>query len=323
LLALWLTAESRWLTATLVDPPVTFDTGTHIPVLTQSLLQVLSPAPSDVGVDGTLGAGGHARAILERDHTLRLVGLDLDPSALRQAKENLAAFADRVALVHANFAEIPRVLAEHRIPAVDFIYADLGVSSMQLDQGERGFSFQHDAPLDMRMDPDLPKRAADLVNSLKEPELADLIFRYGEEGRSKKIAHLIIQARRSRRIDSTAELASIVCQALGLDPRAIGRQRIHPATKTFQALRIAVNDELGNLRRLLELAPAVLKPGGRLAIISFHSLEDRLVKENFRDHEKRGTYQVLTAKPIEADPSEILRNPRSRSAKLRAAQKIS
>jgi len=302
---------------------VASDKKTHISVLTRPLLQGLRPSHDETGVDCTVGLGGHARLILEQEPTVRLIGLDMDPSALEQAKENLAPQADRITLVHANFADLPNVMANLSIPAVDFIYADLGVSSMQLDEGGRGFSFQSDGPLDMRMNPDIPRRAADLVNSMKEPELADMIFKYGEEGRSKKIAHRIIEARRSHRIDSTAELAALVCEGLGVDPNAIGRQRIHPATKTFQALRIAVNDELGNLERLLEAAPSLLKPGARFAVISFHSLEDRLVKDDFRKRSEAGVYQVLTPKPIEAEPTEILRNPRSRSAKLRVVQKIS
>ncbi len=307
----------------MVYAAVALESGIHIPVLTAPLLEILRPGPNEVGIDCTLGLGGHARAVLEREDSVRLIGLDMDPSALERAGENLGSLSSRVTLIHSNFADLLRILSDLNQPAADFIYADLGVNSTQLDESPRGFSFQHDAPLDMRMDPNLGKRAADLVNSLREPELGDLIFQYGEEGRSKKIAKLICQARRSHRIDSTAELAGIVCQALGVDPGNLGRQRIHPATKTFQALRIAVNNELGNLEKLLKIVPGILKPGGRFAVISFHSLEDRLVKEDFRTRSQDGVYEILTPKPIEADPSEILRNPRSRSAKLRAAQKVS
>jgi 16S rRNA (cytosine1402-N4)-methyltransferase len=307
----------------MVYAAVALESGTHIPVLTTPLLEVLRPGINEVGVDCTLGLGGHAGAVLAREGSVRLIGLDMDPSALERARENLASFSSQVTLIHSNFADLLRVLEELKQPAVDFIYADLGFNSTQMDESPRGFSFQHDAPLDMRMDPSLGRRAADLVNSLREPELGDLIFQYSEEGRSKKIAKLICQARRSHRIDSTAELAGIVCQALGVDPNNLGRQRIHPATKTFQALRIAVNNELGNLEKLLKIVPGILKPGGRFAVISFHSLEDRLVKDDFRTRSQDGVYEILTPKPIEAQPSEILRNPRSRSAKLRAAQKIS
>jgi len=302
---------------------VALDKIQHIPVLTKPLLDTLRPSPGQTGIDCTVGLGGHARSILEQDPSVHLIGLDMDPSALELARKNLAPFSSQTTLVHSNFTDLANVLTTLNIPAVDFIYADLGVSSMQLDQGDRGFSFQSEGPLDMRMNPNVNKRAADLINSMKEQELADLIFKYGEEGKSKKIAHQIIQSRRSHRIDSTGELAAIVCQALGIDPNTIGRQRIHPATKTFQALRIAVNNELGNLETLLNTAPGLLKPNGRFAVISFHSLEDRLVKESFKKQAETGVFQILTAKPIEADPSEILRNSRSRSAKLRAIQKIS
>jgi 16S rRNA (cytosine1402-N4)-methyltransferase len=297
--------------------------GGHIPVLTKPLLALLAPQTGQIAVDCTLGLGGHAKALLEKEPSLKLIGLDMDPNALELARRNLEPWADRVTLVHANFSQISNVLIDLKIPAVDMIYADIGVSSMQIDQPGRGFSFLDEGPLDMRMDPSLTKRAADLVNGLKENELSDLIFQYGEEGKSRKIAHMIIQARRSHRIDSTTELASVICHALDLDPQNLSRQRIHPATKTFQALRIAVNNELGNLESLLASAPNLLNGQGRLAVISFHSLEDRIVKEDFKKREEQGIYRVLTAKPIEAEPSEILRNSRSRSAKLRGAQKCS
>jgi 16S rRNA (cytosine1402-N4)-methyltransferase len=297
--------------------------GGHIPVLTRPLLDLLAPGGDQIAVDCTVGLGGHAKALLEKEPNLTLIGLDMDPNALELAGKNLEPWASQVKLVHANFSELPRVLSDLKIPAVDMIYADIGVSSMQIDRPDRGFSFLDEGPLDMRMNPSLTKRAADLVNGLKEPELADLIFQYGDESKSKKIAHLIIQARRSHRIDSTTELASIICQAVGMDPQNLNRQRIHPATKTFQALRIAVNNELGNLESLLKSAPQLLKPLGRLAIISFHSLEDRMVKDDFKKRAEEGIYRVITPKPIEAEPGEILRNSRSRSAKLRGAQKCS
>jgi 16S rRNA (cytosine1402-N4)-methyltransferase len=307
----------------MVYEELTSSNGGHIPVLTTPLLDLLAPEADQVAVDCTLGLGGHARAMLERQPRLRLIGLDMDTVALDKARETLADWEDRVSLVHANFSQLPRVLAELNIPAAHMIYADIGVSSMQLDLPQRGFSHQQDGPLDMRMDSSRPKRAADLINSLSETELSDLIYEYGEEGRSRKIAKMICQVRRSHRIDSTKELASIICYALGIDPNKPGKQRIHPATKTFQALRIAVNDELGNLKALLESAADLLAPGGRLAVISFHSLEDRLVKDDFRNRAREGLYKILTAKPVEAEPSEILRNSRSRSAKLRAVQKTS
>jgi 16S rRNA (cytosine1402-N4)-methyltransferase len=307
----------------MVYATVVSESGIHIPVLTAPLLEVLCPGKNELGLDCTLGLGGHARAVMEREETVRIIGLDQDPRALEQARDNLVSFSGRMTFVHTNFADLLTVLEELNLTGVDFVYADLGVNSTQLEAGDRGFSFQQDGPLDMRMNPETGKRAADLVNSLRETELGDLIFKYGDEGRSKKIARMICQARRSHRIDSTAELAGIVCLAMGVDPKNLGQQRIHPATKTFQALRIAVNNELGNLEKLLEIVPRILKPGGRFAVISFHSLEDRLVKDDFKTRSQAGIYEILTPKPIEATASEILRNSRSRSAKLRAAQKVS
>jgi len=295
--------------------------GGHIPVLTEPLMELLAPSAEEVAVDCTVGLGGHAKALLEREGSIRLIGLDMDTLALSRASTTLAPWKEHVSLIHANFSDLSSVLSSQQISGVDMLYADIGVSSMQLDQPERGFSLQQDGPLDMRMDISMPKRAADLVNSLKEPELSDLIYKYGEEGKSRKIAKLICQVRRSHRIDSTLELASLVCHALGIDPNKVGN-RIHPATRTFQALRIAVNHELDNLESLLREAPKVLNAGGRFAVISFHSLEDRLVKEDFRKRADEGIYKILTPKPIEAEASEILRNSRSRSAKLRVVQKV-
>ncbi len=296
----------------------------HIPVLTSQLIGVLDSKPEEIGVDCTLGGGGHALAILQACPLLqRLIGIDADPAALERASEKLKDHAAKVTLVRGRFGELPDILDRSGVGPVSFIYADIGTSAFQLDRPERGFSFAQDGPLDMRMDPEQPTRAADLVNGLKEQELADLIYRYGEEGRSRKIAAMICQARRNQRLDSTVQLAEIVCRALGLDPKGISAGRIHPATKTFQALRIAVNDELGQLEQLLSSAPDRLAAGGRFAVISFHSLEDSLVKEAFRQREQDGRYRVLTKKPLTAEPGEVLRNPRSRSAKLRAIEKVS
>lgn len=279
-----------------------------------------------VGVDCTVGAGGHARAICQASEgRVRLIGIDVDPQAIELARANLAEFSENITLVRGNFGQIGQILTELHIHQVNFIYADLGVSSVQLSVADRGFSFARQGPLDMRMDTTLTVRAADLVNGLKEGELADLIFRYGQEHRSKKIARLLCQARRDHRLDSTTELADLVCRALYIDPARLPRGRIHPATRTFQALRIAVNDEMGQLERLLAQADALLGPGGRFAVISFHSLEDGLVKRAFREkgQKEKGIYKILTKKPIAPDQSEIMRNVRSRSAKLRAVEKVS
>ncbi len=295
----------------------------HIPVLTSQLLQIFKPEKHKIIVDCTLGLGGHAEAILKAsDASTQLIGLDLDRQAIETARRRLSPFASQLTLVHANFGNISHIQEELNIPPADLIYADLGLSSLQIGDASRGFSFRNDGPLDMRMDTSLAKQASDMVNSLKEEELSNLIFRYGEEGKSRKIAKLICKARRERRILSTVQLADIVCQALGVERGRLTRNRIHPATRTFQAFRIAINNEITNLEHLLKNIPSVLKKNGIFAVISFHSLEDRMVKENFRDGSKKGSYRLITTKPITADPTEILRNPRARSAKFRAVQKV-
>lgn len=286
---------------------------------------MLQPRTGGVYVDGTVGAGGHAAAILQRSAPDgRLYGLDRDPAALEIARQRLAQFGDRVHLFHCNFDQLARL----ELPPADGILLDLGLSSMQLDRPERGFSFQQAGPLDMRMNPTAGQTAADLVNNLPEQELADLIYQYGEERHSRRIARAIVRA---RPIHSTVELARLVAGA-----GRSGSRRIHPATRTFQALRIATNDELGALERTLPQAIARLKPGGRLAVISFHSLEDRIVKHFFRREARdcicppkqpictcqhQATVQIITKKPITPDLAEQDQNPRSRSAKLRVAEK--
>jgi len=257
-------------------------------------------------LDLTLGAGGHAAALLEagvRD----VVGVDRDPAALALATERLAHFGERFRAHRARFAEMSEEIAPE---PVDGILYDLGVSSMQLDQAERGFSFRHDAPLDMRMGPDGPS-AADLVNTLDERELADILFRFGDERRSRRIAAAIV---RRRPVQTTDQLAGIVVGAVGRRPGGP-----HPARRTFQALRIAVNRELEELAASLPRAVGLLEPGGRVVVISYHSLEDGLVKRGFRDDER---LQVLTKKPMRPSMEEVERNPRARSARLRAAERL-
>ncbi len=297
----------------------------HIPVLLDELIDALNidnSRPSII-VDCTIGLAGHARAILEKSHPqTTFIGIDLDPKSIEIAKENLKSLPQNINLINANFGNIAKVLKHLNIKEVDIIYADLGISSYQLDASERGFSFQKDGPLDMRMSPNLPKTATDLINTLKESKLVEIIKTYGEEKSAKPIAKLICQVRKKERIERTKQLANLVCKAYGIDPEKISAQRIHPATKTFQALRIAVNHELDNLSALLKSAPHILKSGGRFAVISFHSLEDRIVKNNFKENEAKGIYKILTPKPVKPTPSEILRNPRARSAKLRVAEKI-
>jgi 16S rRNA (cytosine1402-N4)-methyltransferase len=302
----------------------------HIPVLFQEVLDILNPKPGGHYVDGTIGAGGHSRGILERSTPDgKLMGFDRDPAALTLAKANLAEFSDRVILVQSSYQKLNLHLNNRNWPNVDGILIDLGLSSMQLDSPERGFSFRYDAPLDMRFDPGQPYSAADLVNDSTRDELAEIIFAFGEEKYSRKIADAIIA---NRPLATTKELAEIIRGAV---PHS--RTKIHPATRTFQALRIAVNNELNALEVFLPAALEVLKPGGRLAVIAFHSLEDRIVKTFFRHESKdcicppevpicvcghRARVKEISRRPIQPDDQEIDRNPRARSAKLRAAEKI-
>ncbi len=288
---------------------------THVPVLENEVLDQIDPSPGCIYADVTLGAGGHARAILERSEPDgRLVGTDRDPSALDAARRTLAPFGDRATLRKARMRDLADVLSTLGVDRVDGVLADLGVSSAQLDRADRGFSLAHEGPIDMRMDPTEGETALDLIGRSSPEELADLIYQYGEERRSRKIARSVRRAYEEGELETTGDLRRAVIRATG--PR---RGRIDPATKTFQALRIAVNDELGELEALLEQLPDVLRLGGVVAVISFHSLEDRLVKHAFRDSER---LSPLTKRPIVASDEERESNPRSRSAKLRAARRV-
>jgi 16S rRNA (cytosine1402-N4)-methyltransferase len=304
------------------------NTTAHIPVLLQPVLDALLPAERII--DGTLGAGGHSGALLAGG-AHEVLGLDADPAALARAQANLAQWGQRMRFAHTSYAHMRDAARHIGWDQVDGILLDLGLSSMQLDQPERGFAFRYDAPLDMRFDPTGERpSAAELVNHLDADELADIFYRYGEERHSRKIAGAIIRA---RPIHTTRELAALVERVA---PRHKS-DKIHPATRIFQALRIAVNDELGTLEQTLPLAMDLLRPGGRLAVISFHSLEDRIVKQAFKlastdcicppeapvcvcGH--RATVRLVNRKPIEADAVETERNPRSRSAKLRVVEKL-
>lgn len=279
----------------------------HVPVLLDAVINGLAIHPGGHYLDATVGGGGHSRRILEAAPDVRVTALDQDPSALAAAQENLAEFGDRLHVHALNFADFaPGNLR------FDGILADLGVSSAQFDQGERGFSFRHTAPLDMRMNPRQPLSAADLINTEDEAELARIFYIYGEERLSRRIARRIVE---QRPFETTTELAEAIARCV---PPKYRYGRIHPATRVFQALRIAVNRELEVLEQFLEAAPSWLAPGGRIVIISFHSLEDRMVKHGFRNHP---LLTVLTKKPIEAEEAEIQTNPRSRSAKLRVAER--
>jgi len=282
----------------------------------------LDPRPGDVVVDATVGFGGHARLFAERvGRNGSLIGTDADPTALEQARRTLADAECRVHLWCGNFADAPRALIDLRVEAVDVVFADLGVNSAQLEDAGRGFSFQDDGPLDMRMDPALKTTAADLVNRLGERELSDLFYHNAGEMGSRRIAREICRERREGRIVTTQRLVSVIARALHVDPLS-RRSKIHPATRTFMALRMAVNDEMGALHALLDAAPGMLRPGGRIGVITFHSVEDRAVKQDFQRRKNEAIYEPVTKKPVIAGAEERARNPRSRSAKLRVARRL-
>jgi 16S rRNA (cytosine1402-N4)-methyltransferase len=287
----------------------------HVPVMLGQVLRWLDPRPGAVLVDGTLGGGGHARALAERvGPTGRVIALDRDPAAVAAAELNLAGLP--VDLVQANFCDLPEVLKALEVAVVDGVLLDLGVSSDQLADPARGFSFAAQGPLDLRFDPTRGEPAARLVNRLSAEHLAELIHRYGEERYSRRIARAIVQRRRAKPIETAADLAELVRQNV---PRSRAGRQIDPATRTFQALRIAINDELKSLEIALRRMPDCVRGQGRFAVISFHSLEDRLVKQAFRNDPR---YEVLTRKPVRPSPEEVERNPRAASAKLRVAGRV-
>ena len=295
----------------------------HVPVLLKEAIEFLAVRRGGTYIDATVGLGGHSYEIAKRlGAPGHLIGVDKDPAALERAREKLSSAGvspasddwPEISLLHRSFADFAN---EERTTKYDGILADLGVSSLQLDNPGRGFSFQAEGPLDMRMNPQAERTAEQVVNHIDERELADVIYEFGEERRSRRIARAIV---RSRPISTTAQLAAVISAAAR--PMNQAERRIHPATRTFQALRIFVNRELPELRELLQAAPQLLKPGGRLVVISFHSLEDRIVKDALREGAQQGLYRVLTKKPVTASAEEIERNLRSRSAKLRAAEKV-
>jgi 16S rRNA (cytosine1402-N4)-methyltransferase len=294
---------------------VTSLTSAHTPVLLDEVLEWLRIKAEGTYIDATLGAGGHAEAIAARLTTGRLISLDRDAQALELARERLKIFGKRVTLVHAAFSKIAEAARELEIPGADGVLADLGVSSMQLDQAGRGFSFRETGPLDMRMDAGEEVTAGEIVNRWPEKELADLLYREADEHDSRKIARAIVRARPIR---DTAHLATVVAGAR----KQWGRQRLHPATKTFLALRIAVNREMEELGQFLLRTPATLTSGGRWVVLSYHSREDRLVKRAFQEGQRQGTLKLLTKHVVQPSEREMAANPRSRSAKLRCAEKI-
>ncbi len=306
----------------------------HVPVLLKACLDALAIKPDGVYVDGTLGRAGHSLEIVKRLTTGRLIGIDRDETAIAAAQERLADYMDRVTLVHSNFDRIGDILAELHIDGADGMLFDLGVSSPQLDDAERGFSYMHDAPLDMRMDRTAYLTAREVVNGWSYAELRRILFEYGEERYAPAIARRIVQQREQKPIETTLELVDVIKSAM--PPQAL-REKQHPAKRSFQAIRIAVNGELDALPPMLEAATAHLNRGGRLAGISFHSLEDRIIKKTLQELAtgwpcppefpvcvcgKKPKLKLVSRKPIVADEAELERNPRARSAKLRVAEKV-
>lgn len=306
----------------------------HKPVLLQECIDGLNIRPDGIYVDGTLGRGGHSEEILKRLTTGRLIAIDQDQQAIDEAGARLEPFADRLTLVKDNFRNVARILQQLEIPGVDGMLFDLGVSSPQLDDASRGFSYQNDAPLDMRMDKSAPLTAYDVVNGWSESELKRILRNYGEERCAGRIAGQIVRTREDKPIETTGELVEVIRRAM---PAAALREKQHPAKRSFQAIRIAVNDELGAVEDMIRTAPDCLNPGGRLCVISFHSLEDRLVKNGFAARENGctcpreapictcGFVQTLknvTRKPVTASETELEENPRARSAKLRIAERL-
>lgn len=288
----------------------------HTSVLLEECVDFLQVKQGGLYVDGTLGLGGHTEAILQRSAPDgRVIAFDWDENALQLSRQRLAPYGDRVQFVRRNFAELAAGLAELEVAEIDGLLIDIGLSSLQLDQGERGFSFRHDELLDMRMDTRNKQTAANIINRASERELADIFFYYGDERQARRIAEEVVQQRKNEEIRTTKELARVVAEAI---PKRFHPPKIHVATKVFQALRIAVNGELENLARILADGPGFLKKDARFCVVSFHSLEDRIVKRNFRENQ---LLQVVTGKPVVPSPKEVAQNARARSARLRVAVK--
>ena len=293
----------------------------HIPVLAKRLAEQINLPPDGVMVDVTIGHGGHSLLFGQKLGPAGvIVGLDVDKKAIQRAQFILKDLSCKVILLHSNFSQIREQLGKEGIAEVDLILADLGVCSAHLADAKMGLSFLENMPLDMRIDKRLKRTAADIVNEADEKSLADVIYEFGQDRASRRIARFIVRERGRGPISTTSQLASIVCRALG-QPEQKRRGKIHPATRTFQALRIAVNKELENLEQLLSAAPSLLKRKGVIAVISFHSLEDRLVKNTFKENEREGIYRVVTKKPLVPSRAEVAENRRARSAKLRIAER--
>ena len=306
----------------------------HVPVMLRECIEGLSIRPDGIYLDGTLGRGGHSEAIARRLTEGRLIGIDRDPQAIEEAGARLAPFGERVTLVHGRFSDLKRILKELGVDAVDGMLFDLGVSSPQLDDGSRGFSYRNDAPLDMRMDPGAGLTAFDIVNGWPADRLKKIFYEYGEERYAPAVAAAICRSRQEGPIETTLQLADIIRGAM---PASALREKQHPAKRTFQAIRIAVNDELTELSEMMAAAPDLLKTGGRLCVISFHSLEDRIVKNAIASRERgctcprefpvcvcgfKQTLRAVTRRPIQPTAEETERNPRARSARLRIAERV-
>jgi 16S rRNA (cytosine1402-N4)-methyltransferase len=293
----------------------------HIPVLAETLVERIKLPSTSVMVDATIGQGGHSLVFGRKlGPEGIIIGFDVDNGAIRTARVRLKELACKIILLNANFSQISGQVRQQGIEKVDYILADLGVCSAQLADAGFGLSFQTNMPLDMRIDKRIKRTAADIINKTDEKSLADLIYEFGQDRASRRIARFIVRQREKEPIKTTGQLAELICRAMG--KKGPGRKsRIHPATRTFQALRIAVNDELENLKRLLGSAPELLNENGYIAVISYHSLEDRLVKNDFKQNEKAGNYKIITKKPIVPSREEVVENRRARSAKLRIAQK--
>jgi 16S rRNA (cytosine1402-N4)-methyltransferase len=288
----------------------------HVPVMLEEVLGFIEGENKKILVDGTFGGGGHTQAILEKYPDLRVIGIDLDDDALERGEALKKRHPEKLSLHKGNYRDIDAFLKIEDVPAVDGVLLDLGISSDLVSDSGRGFSFQYDAPLDMRMDKTSGLTAGDVLNRYSKEDIARVFYEYGEERKSRQLAELVVQYRRKNKIQTTTELVELAKKAIR------GRGRVHPATKVFQALRIEVNDELNSLSEFLKKSLSCLSCGGRVLIISFHSLEDRMVKNFFREREKEGSLKIITKKPIVPSFEETRRNPRSRSAKLRVAERV-
>ncbi|MBU1913227.1 MAG: 16S rRNA (cytosine(1402)-N(4))-methyltransferase RsmH [Candidatus Omnitrophica bacterium] len=292
----------------------------HNPVLSSEVIDFLNPAPGQTIVDATIGGAGHSEQILQRIIPGgMLIGIDRDEETLRLASERLRPFEGSFKLINKNFKYLKEILKDLGVNKANGIIFDLGISSIQMEAWQRGFSIKNDGPLDMRMDRSQTLTAKDLINRLRETELSDIIRDFGEERFHRRIAKRIVEERRHKEISTTAELSDVILRSL---PYSHNKYKIHPATRTFQAIRIKVNDELGSIQEALNALPETLEKGGRCCIISFHSLEDRIAKNTFKEFKARGLFNILTKKPVAAKEVEVISNPRSRSAKLRAVERM-